>query len=341
MRDASMEQINLLDCEETEIDLCQCIKLVAKHKKAFIGVFLFVLGIGLWCFLSSPEIYRISVLLYPSTINEVLSSGNDSKSAKDLEDLIINNSFNRALRKKLNLDPNKNNLEFNVAILDKSKILQVGIDLDSKEKESGVAILQNLSEIISESYAKRFEIESANIVSKVKLKERAIMSAKEKAKSLKEQIREAAAKEDKISKKKDFIITNTAQILGERERLLKISAAIENSGTLFLANQIKDNSSYLKWANKQLSELSLRKEQLGLELKNINSQINNLQMEIDKLDISKDSIPSLRILSQPKVSPTPVNSKKIKNLGLFITIGLLSGLLAVFLQESRKGKQKR
>jgi len=322
MRDASMEQINLLHCEETEIDLCQCVKIVAKHKKTFAGVFLFVLGVGLWCFLSSPEIYRISVSLQPSVIGEALTEDNYSKFTENLKGLIMSDSFNEALGKRLNQNPNKNPLKFNVIIPDKSNILQVSIDLERKKREFGVVILQNLVKLISDRNTKSIEAKISDIV-----------SAKEKANNLQEQIREITARRDELIEKKKSINISTEQILKKRDELLKANAAAEDATTLLLANQVQSHFSYLIWVNKQLLELSLHKVRLGLELRNINSLINNFQMEIASFKISKDYIPSLRVISQPKVSPIPISSKKMKTLGLFLVMGVFSGVLAVLLQE--------
>ncbi|MDD5560639.1 MAG: hypothetical protein PHT50_00695 [Candidatus Omnitrophica bacterium] len=321
-----------------EIDLFQSAHLVVKHKATFFVVFLFVFGVGLWCLFTSPEVYRTSFFLHFSGTGEASDGRDNCKSAKDLKGLIVNNSFNWALRERLNLDLKKIDWVFNVAILDKTSILQVSIDLGGKEKESGGIILQNLAEIISQDCAKNAEVEKARIAAKISFNENNIAGAKEKASDLRKRMNEIIYEENKLIEKKNFIDIDTTQILEKRQKFLKTNADTEDSTTLLLASQVESNANYLTWINKQLVKLSLSKSSLAVELEKVNSEIRNFQTEIDNLNSLVDYIPSVKILSQPKLSPMPVSSKKMKTLGLFTAMGLLSGVLAVFLQESRKGR---
>ena len=291
-----MEQ-NSQNYEEVEIDLSQYLKVAVKRKKTFIVVFLLTLAIGIAYILFSPKIYRISMMIQPPVSGEVLTGANDLESAENLKGLIINKAFNDELSRRLNLDPGKAHVEFKVIIPDKTNILKVSVDLESKKKEFGVVLLRNLGDLISDSYAKRIEAERADIASQVKFNERAIINAKEKATNLQEQIKEVTAREDKLREEIKFVNTNTAQILEKREGLLKGNAATESASTLLLANYLQNNSSYLNQVNNQFSELTIRRVNLDLELKNTTSQISDFQMAIDKLNIRNDFISNLRIIA--------------------------------------------
>jgi len=340
MRNASMEQINQQYFEEGEIDLCRCFKIIAERKKTFFAVFLLVMAVGVWSFLSYSKTYRISVLLQSPTFGEVLNGGDGLKLSQDLKGLIISDYFKQAIKKRLNLDLGKNHMDFSVEIPDKTNALQVNVELTSKEKESGIVILQNLAELISESHAHLVEFGAINIARQTGIIKLAIASSKEKAKKLQEQIREVTVREVGLNQEKILINMSSTQISEKREGLLKASEATEGADTLLLANQIQNNSSYLKWVDKQLVELSVRKGRLNFELEVINSQVSNLQKKIDSLNIRENYIPSLKIVAQPEIFPSPIASKRKKALGLFLVIGLFSGVLAVFLQESRKGRHK-
>jgi len=287
--------------------------LSTKRKKVFASTCLFVIAVGFGWFLLSPRIYRISVFLYPSFVNEVFNSGNNSKAAKDLKNMIMQNSFNWVLRERLKLDP-KNNFKFDVAILDKSNILQVSVDLVGKEKEFGIALLKTMIDLISENYAKRNKAGLANIIRLVKLKERDIVSAKERADNLRDQVKGIISREDKLNAEKKSIAAKIAQLLG---------------------------SKYLIKINNKLEKLSLRKALMSSKLKNINFKISNFQMEIYKINTGKDSFLYLKNFSQPKVSLIPVSSKVMKISSLFLAMGLLSGMLAVFLRENWASKLKK
>jgi uncharacterized protein involved in exopolysaccharide biosynthesis len=333
IRGVNMGQSSQQDYDDAKIDLGQYIKVLAKRKKTFIGIFLLIFAIGMGYVLSSPKIYRVSALLQPPVSGEVLTGANDIESAENLKGLIVNNAFNEALRKKMNLDQNRNDMEFGVIIPNKTNILQVSIDVESKKKEFGITALQSLVDLISESYNQRIAAKTAEIVSQIKFNERSIINAKEDANNLQEQIKEVASREDKLREEIRLINENTAQILSKREGLLKDNTDKESASILLLANYLQNNSSYLNQVNNQFSELLLRKVNLDFKLKKIDSQIINFQMAIEKLKISKEFISNLRILSQPRVSSGPVRPNKKKILVVSLVLGLFSGAFAVFLQE--------
>lgn len=341
MRNTSMEQIGQQYCEEGEIDLCQCFKVIAKRKKTFFAVFLFVLVVGIWCFLASPKIYRISVLLQQPSFGQVLSGDDGLKLAQDLKGLITSHYFKEVLKKRLNLDLDKKHMKFNVAVPDKTEMLKVSVELPDKEKGSGVAILQNLVELVSESYAQRLQIEEIDISRRMKFKENVIASAKEKARNLETQAREIAGKQAELSQERELVNISSAQILEKREGLLKANSGTEDAYTLLLANQVKNNSIYLNEVNNQIGKLSLRKEQLGFELKSIDSQIRNFQAEAENLRVRINYPSSLKIVSPPEISSLPVRTKENKTLVLFLMMAVFSGALAVFVQESRSRRFKK
>jgi uncharacterized protein involved in exopolysaccharide biosynthesis len=327
-----MDQNNQ-NCEEMEIDLNQYIKVIPKRKMTFITVFLLIFAIGIACVLFSPKIFRISMMIQPPVSGVVLTGANDLESAENLKGLIINKVFNDELSRRLNLDPGKAFVEFNVIIPNKTNILLVSVDFESINKEFGLILLRNLSDLISESYAKRIEADRADIASQIKFNERAIINAKEKVKNLEEQIKEVASRENKLREEIKFVNTNTAQILEKREGLLKGNATTESASTLLLANYLQNNSSYLNHVNNQFSELTIRRVNLDLELKNTTSQISDFQMAIDKLNIRSNFISNLRIISQPRVSSHPISPEKKKILAVSVVMGLFFGLIAIFFHE--------
>jgi len=324
---------NSQNYEEVEIDLSQYIKVIAKRKKTLIAVLLLTLAIGFIYILFSPKIYRISMMIQPPVVGQSLTGANDLESAENLKGLIINGAYNEELKKILNIDLDKNNLDFKVVIPSKTNILQVNVDLENKKKDFGVILLRNLSNLISDSYTKSIEAKTNDIINQIKSNERAIIGAKEKAKNLQEQIKEVTSREDKLLEEIKSVSENTAQMLVKREGLLKSSAATENISILLLTNFIQNNASYSNQLNNQFSELSIRRVNLNLELKNIDSQISNFQTVIDQLNISKSFISNLKIIAQPRVSPNPISPNKKKILAISIAMGLFLGVLIAFFQE--------
>jgi len=324
---------NQQNMQEDEIDLSQYVKVIVKRKKTLIVVSLLTLAIGLAHALFSPKIYRISMMIQPPVVGQSLIGANDLEAAENLKSLIINGAFNENLRKKLKLDPDKDKFEIKVVNPLKTNLLQVSVDLESKKKEFGVVLLRNLSEIISSSYANNIEAANNENESQIKASERAILTAKEKAKSLQDQIREVGIRETKLEDEITAINLNTKQILSKREELLENKTSAENESILLLLNFMQNNLSYSNQLNNQFSDLSIRRVNLNLEFKSIDSQISDFQATIEKLKISKNFIKNLRIVAQPRVSPNPVSPSKKKALAISIAMGLFLGVFAIFLQE--------
>ncbi len=318
------------DYEEMEVDLSQYIKVVLKRKKTFLAVFFLSLAIGIIYALFSLKIYTISMMIQPPVIGPSLTGANDYESAENLKGLIMSGAFDDELKRKLNLNFD---IKFKVAIPNKTNILQVSIDLQDKKKELGIDLLQSLNRLISEKFAKGIEAKITDILNQIKLNEHLIINAKEKAKSLEEQIKETSLREEKLSKELKTATLITAQIWEKRDLYLKESAPSGNSSALFFASYLQNSSNYLNHLNNQFSDLAIRKTNLSLELKNIESQITNFQIEVDKLNINKNFISNLKIITQPKISSGPISPNRWKTLVISIALGLFLGTLAIFLQE--------
>jgi len=327
-----MEQ-NIRNYEEADIDLSRYIQIIAKRKKTLIAVFLLTLAIGVAYILFSPKIYRVSMMIQPPVTGPSLTGANDLEPAENLKGLIVNGAYNEELKRILNVDLDKNGLDLKVVIPNKTNILQISVDLEEKKKALGISLLRNLSNLISDSYARNIDAKINDINNQIKLNERAILGARERSKSLQDQIKELDTREEKLKEEIAAINLNTKQILKKREGLLRNNADTENESILLLTNFIQNNLSYSNQLNNQSSDLSIRKVNLNLELKSIGNQINNFQTEIDRLNISKSFIANLKIIAQPRVLPDPVSPNKKRILAVSIVMGLFLGALAIFLQE--------
>lgn len=324
---------NSQNYEDVEIDLIQYIRVIVKRKKTLTVVFLLTLAIGFINILFAPKIYRASMMIQPPVVGPSLTGANDLESAENLKGLITNGAYNEELKKTLNMDIDKNHLDFKVEIPGKTNILQVSIDLEEKKKELGIDLLQGLSKSISNRFTKSIEAKIADVSNQIKLNERGIINAKEKTKNIEEQIKEISLREDRLLEELKTVNLTTSQIWERRDVYLKESESLGNSAALFLASYLQNNSNYLNQLNNQLSDLSMRRINLNLELKNTDSRINDFQIAIDQLNINKDFISNLKIIAQPRIFPSPISSKQKKTLVIPIVIGLFLGLFMVFLQE--------
>lgn len=324
---------NIQSCEEMTIDIGEYFKVFLKQIKTFFTVFFLIIAILSLNVLLAPKIYRTTTMIQPPVIGESLTGANDIESAEKLKGLIISNFFNEQLSGKLKLDLDKDVSKFTVVIPDKTNVLQVSVDLDSKTKEFGVTLLKGLSDVISDSYVKRIEAEITEIDNRIKQNERAIANVQETVKNSHDQIKEIIERENKLREEIKVINTYTAQILNNRGELLKNNQTIENTSTLLLAIYLQNNSSYLNQVNNQFTELSIRKGDLDLEIKKNLSQISDFQMAADKLKERKLFISNLKIIAQPRILVSPVSPGKNKKFILAIFSSLISAIMAVFLKE--------
>lgn len=327
---------NSQNSQEIAIDLSQYIKMIIKRKKTLIAVVLLSLAIGFSHFLLSPKIYRASMMIQPPVTGPSLTGANDLETAENLKNLIINGFYNSEFAKLPNISSQMNDpdfsLGFKATIPDKTNMLRISIDLKSRKKELGKDLLQGLSKLISDSFAKSIEIKVSDILAQIKSNEDAIVKAKTKTKNLQEQINEIKARKDELEKEVKIVKENISQFLAKRDELLKNNPS-ENDPALPLAVYIQNNIAYANQLNNQLIDLSNRKVSLILELENNNLQISDFQMAKDKLNISKDFISNLKIIDQPRLFSNPVSPNKKRILLISITISLFLGVFVIFLQE--------
>lgn len=336
-----MEKTDHLEDHEVEIDLRQLASLLIKGSRAFFIVFFCVVALGVWHILSSPKIYRISTLLQLPISREVFPEASDLESAENLKGLIINGAFEEALGRKLGADLGRDRIVFRVTIPDKTSMLQISIDVEEARKGSGIATLESLFAVISESYAKRFEVVIADIDRQIKFNERAIESAKEKSKAIEMKLQESAAQGVRLREEISVISAHTTEVLGQTGDLLGGARPVDNASTLLMTGFVQNSLSYSNQLSGQLSSILVRESDMGLELKSIVSQMNDLQAMIDKLGASKASISSLRILSPPRVSLDPVAPNAKKVLSMSLAMGLFFGVVAALLSGSRTAGSRR
>ena len=160
---------------EIEIDLNKFYtKVFVKGKITFIIGFLLSFDLGLAVIQFSPKIYRVSMRVQLPVNGGVLPEVNEPGFAENLKGLIINGAFTNELGEKLKSDFNIDAIKFAVVIPDKENILQISVDLENKQKEFGVALLNNLYAVISARYAKRSGSQLTEITNLQKQNERVV-----------------------------------------------------------------------------------------------------------------------------------------------------------------------
>lgn len=337
-----MEQI-IRHREEIEIDLNNCVKVIINRKRTFIAVFLISLAVGLAIIQFTPKLYKVSMLIQPPVIEE-LSEADKLKSAEDLKSLIVHNAFADALKEKLTAGLNAGELRFSAVIPDKTGFLEIAVERDRKNRESGVTLLKQLVEVISDSYIKSIEDRNNDIDAQIKLNEDAMTAVKEEAAKLQEQGEEIKGIEDRLWQETKAIYMTTAEILSKRREGFQNNPTTEDTSIISsvpVEKYLQDNSVYLNTINSQVDRLSIYKANLKIESNNLSRRISEIQAVIEKLKTDKASVSNAKIITQPSISPNPVGLNRKKILTYSISIGLFLGMIAVLLQEFRVNSLKK
>jgi LPS O-antigen subunit length determinant protein (WzzB/FepE family) len=326
--------------EEIEIDFDRYFELILRNFKIFLAVFCIVFASGLAYVSSFPKIYKISMLIQPPAGGEAFSGANDLESAENLGGLIANQAFNEELIKRLNLGLKTNDLKFFVVVPAKTNILEVSIDSRSEEKESGVILLKELAIVISNRYGDLVEANRSKISAQINKVEKAIIITKEKIKNFQGQIQEISLREQKLADEINHANANIAETFKSRNELLKDSSW-GNLSVLLLTNFLQNNLNSLSQMNNQLSDLSIRKVKLGLEIKSLEFQISDFQLTADNLNKSKNFISNVRVVSQPSFYLLSQSTKKKKVVVFSLLIGLILSVAAVCAKEFWRQNIKR
>lgn len=319
--------------EEMEIDLSRYVKVIAKHKMAFIMVFLLILAMGFANIRFSPKIYKITMIIQPPVIGESLVNRNYPEALENIKFLLLNGTFNTEIIKRLHLGPDKAKLNFEVSIPPNTNFLMVSINQTAGNQELGVKILKTLFDTLSEKYSTLIQNENDRIDSEIKIILNNIASTEENIGSLEDRLKEIAIREDKLLDEIKLVSANTADITNKRDILLKDNPKGNEMASLLYSNVVQFNLGYMNQLNNQLADAKGREIDRQLEIKNYRITINNARIEIDKLKLKKQFSSNLKISKEPEISHFPVSPSKMKILIMSIVMGLFFGLLAVFLQE--------
>lgn len=324
---------NNRSCSEGEIDLFECIRVFIKRIKTFLLVFvpIFIIGVTWSKFL--PDMCRVSISIFPPIGNDRLLEVNDSEFFNKLNSLINNQAYTEELKKESNSLFKDESIEFKAENTGKDNIMRISVDLEKNKKEMGVLMLRDLAALISESYRTNIQINISYIVNQINQNEQAIKDYKEKIKKLEDQISKITLRESKLIEELKVINRNTAQILDKCEALLKTNSTLDKTVVLPVTRYQENNSRYLNMVEKELRNLSAKRDTITLEIQDAASKIGKLQTTIYELTKTKDFISSSLIISTPKILSNFPDSKKKRILILSVNTALFLGVLAVFLQE--------
>lgn len=332
MRDINMEQ-NSKKGEEIEVYLSRYIQVLYKRKITFAAVFLLIFVTGLAHILFAEKIYKIEMIIQAPIVDESPSEKNFSNMVENLRFLILNNAFSAEIMKKLDLDPLKTSLNFDVSIPPNTSLVTISINEKSKDIDLGVKTLSILYSIILEKYSDLVKLKNDEIDNEIKIILNNIASMNENVDPLEERLKEITSRQEKLYDEIKSVSVNTTDLVNKRDLLLKNASRDNEMSSLLYSNTIQLNLGYINQLNNQLADFKTRAIDRRSEIKNLKTKIENYQVEIDKLKLKKQLFSNTKILKEPGVSGSPVGPSKKAYFAMYIFLGFISAASAVFLQE--------
>lgn len=326
--------------QEQEINLRDWIEVIIKYKKLILAIFLIsVIATAIVSFLM-PKGYRVSMII-EAPVFDISDKGEKFyfDSSENIKAKIESEVFNSKITNKLNLDPKKNRLKFNVSFLANTKLIKINLERNEKQKDLGLKILNQLFDELSNSYKDILESKNIEIEKQIQiLSNNIIVKSNEielHEKNLKEQEVRANKLIDEIKETKNKLEKWTDKI----EPSLNKNGRQEEMPTLFYLNIVQQNITYLNQMNGQLAELETSREQMKVENKNLQKEIENLRIEIEKLNLGKIYMHNVKLVKEPLVSEYPIRPNKKLNVVKAGIASLMFGIfLAFFMEYWKKSK---
>ena len=254
---------------EDEINLIDYLRVLWKWKWLIVAGTLICAVVAAVISLRMPEIYEVSTVIEPGIIG-VDNSGNYTyMNSKNISGKINEGAYNKSIKKLLNIDPSKTNLEFKAGVGKFTNQIRISAEYKGKDVDLGLEASRKLIAIISDDYKKVVEQRKNDYN------------------------RQIAEKQNEISKV-EYIETQERKDIDE-QILLKQNeiSKIETQERKDIDKQI-----LLKQNEIRKTEIQWRRDtdkQVTLKLNNIERKRNQIKLQQEILEIARQRIKELEL----------------------------------------------
>ena len=288
-----------VNCQGTndEIDLVDLFLIIWKRKMMIVACTLLLTIVGIGVSLVMPKVYEVTAILEPGKDVD----GKLVESSQAIRENILGGAYNGVIAEQLNLRADEIP-DFKVVIPKNTDLIKISVE--NSNPEIAVKILDSLLDRISEKIESQLEIEKNIIKNKLEV---AIFNER----LYPERIQQLSL----LIKKTDKKIPN---LENAKEKSISDSKGDPVALLLYL-NEIQHQQDLLNRLQQKLSDLKSGKEKSAMV-------IANMRLELA-------SIKGTSINKQPTIPEKPIKPKKALIVTLAFILGLMSGIMLVFVAE--------
>jgi len=252
-----------------------------------------------------PKIYEVSMMIDPGVINvDEYGKPVAIDSPSNIKAKIDSKVYNREILKRIDLDPEKCNLNFKTIQAKDSNTVKVSFE--AKDVNKGIRALLSLFNELTKEYQSYIDIRKLGLDQEIAMKEGQLDISTDEKNNLEHEI--------------TTVKINTDNIIKERTALLQNDGTSPDKLSLLIyTNIVQNNMAHYNNLNRQLG--------------NLLEKIEVLKPKLDKLRIEKQSIENIRLIQKPQSSINPVKPKKKLNVMLAFVLGLFVSIFLAFFIE--------
>ena len=310
---------------EDEINLIDYLRVLWKWKWLIIAGALICAVAAAVISLQMPKIYEVSTTIEPGI------AGIDDKgkfiyidSAVNISGKINEGSYNRKIEKVLNPNLLKAGVKFKSTIVKGTNIINITSQWQERDTDFGMKAAGELMRLLTGDYERIVGHRKTVFDGQILSKQNNVKKFETQKELLKESLKDIKRRMEELKKEADNIKNNTADLIKQRDLLLKESKTEAEMPLLLYSTTIQQNISYLNQINNQLYEFKEKEKQVLREIGEAERGIDTAKTEIAMLNINKELISDIKVIQEPEVSLHPVKPKKKQ-------IVLLAGVVASFM----------
>jgi capsular polysaccharide biosynthesis protein len=320
---------------EQEINLSEYLAVLIKRKKLILAVFLVsVIAVAAISYMK-PKVWNVLMIIEPSSPGTGLLD-----TPSNLKARLDSGAFDLNVINALGLDPNNADVKLDVTRPKDSTFLTLSINESDSDKELGVRILNQFLVQLTIFYKEIIDRKKDDMDKQISVIVNGVKSKRDSIRLIEGNLKIIETREKELINELKDTKTNTEQLVAKRNMLLENKSQVDEISSLLYLNTIQQNMGYFNQLNNQLADIKTKKENMMNSTEALQTDINNLGITIEQLKTTQNSIRNIAMIQEPRISPKPVDTHKIKIVLFAGMLSLMAGALLAFFLESL-GKLRR
>ena len=317
---------NNLDGNYEVISLYDLIQILIKRRKLIILVFMVCTLSAVVGSLMMDPVYRIFSVLSPGQYFDQEGQIRFVSSPENLSSIISRGSFHSLVLERLNWDPEKPENNINVQTDLPRGTDNVYLSIDSANTDKAREYMNGLIDYLFDYYGQRTRVITGKIKNSISASEKKVKVLKETEKRLRVQLEQIQA--------------NTADIITQRDALLRDPGETETLPLLLYSNTIQQNVSYMDQLYKSLEENSMEQKNLEQTIDDLLLQLSGSHEMSGEDVLERGSFEGLVVVQEPTVEPDRVKPNRTLMVALAAVLGLFLGVFLAFFKEFWQSQKK-